>query len=215
VKVKAAANALAAERRPLGAGGLGRERGTSFSEKGSYWKILDGTSLDHMRGSLALEFSVMSRARARLNSKVALLKRTRRPAEVVAFDVGRPPPLHWTVPTGNQVFCSVSSLPVRNQAGGGPGPGESGHTVTRFYLRHQGSVYRPCSPQAYGRRGFCCPYFRATAGARRVPVEYSNPVLAAHRGMVKLSAIGVSEISFRSRSSVMCCDISHLMCLCT
>ena len=58
-------------------------------------KVLNDTSPDYMRGSLAKKFQRMSRARAMLNSASASLKRTRRSAEVGAFDDGRPPPLFW------------------------------------------------------------------------------------------------------------------------
>ena len=138
----------------------------------------------------------MSRARATLNSASASLKRTRRPAEVGAFDVGRPPPLHWEVPTGHQETHSVSILQIRNQAVGGPGPGETGPGAMKFFVNHQDRVSGPCSPQAFGRRVFCSPFFRASAGARGVAAEFSASVLAAHCMRVLLSAIGESEICF-------------------
>ena len=157
----------------------------------------------------------MSRARARLSTTPASLKRTRRSAEVGAFDVGRPPPLHWEVPTGHQETHSVSILQIRNQAVGGPGPGETGPGAMKFFINHEDPVDRPCSPQAFGRRVFCSPYFRAAAGARGVAVENSASVLAAHRSRVLLSAIGESEICFGFWRSGTCCDISSLSCLCT
>ncbi len=140
----------------------------------------------------------MSRARATLNSASASLKKTRRSAEVGAFDVGRPPPLHWEFPTGSQKFHSVSIDLVRNQAVGGPGPGETGHTATRFFVSHEDLVDRPCSPQAFGWRVFCFPSFRGAAGARRAAVENSASVLAAHRSRVVLSAFVGSGICFES-----------------
>ena len=64
-----------------------------FVKKDIIVKNNDGTSLDYMRGSLAKENLLMSKARATLNSKSAPEKGTRRHAEVGAFDTGRPPPL--------------------------------------------------------------------------------------------------------------------------
>ena len=141
----------------------------------------------------------MSRARATLNSASASLKKTRRSAEVGAFDVGRPPSFLRGF-TGNQAFHSVSILRVRKQAVGGPGPwpGETGPTAARFFISPQDLVYGPCPPQAFGWRDFCRLYFRANAGTLRVEEETTRAVLAALRFMVLLSAFGESEICFGS-----------------
>ena len=168
-----------------------------------------------MRGSLAEEVLVMSRARARFDSMQAPLKRSRRYAEVGAFDGGRPPPLHWTVPTGNQNTHSVSNLLVRHQAVGGPGDGETGSTHFKISLKQGVSHSSPCSPQAFGWRVFYWPNFRVAAGARRAPFAYSAPVLAAHWGRFVLSALGEIGICFRSRRGEKHCDTRSLMCSCT
>ena len=178
-------------------------------------KILYDTSLVYKRGYLEEEFFVTSRARATMTSTPASLKKTRRSAEVGAFDVGRPPPLLWEFPTGSQNFHCVSIYLVRNQAVGGPGPGETGPGASQLYIKDEDRVERPCSPQAFGRRVFCCPSFRGAAGARSVAVEFSASVLAAHRSRVLLSALGESEICFGFWRSGTCCDISSLSCLCT
>ena len=215
VKVKAAADALAAERRPLGAGVLERKRGRAFRRKGVIGETFNGTSLVYMRGSLAEKFLVMSRARARFDLKQAPLKRSRRFAEVGAFDGGRPPPLHWAVPTGNQKIHSISTLLVRHQAVGGPGDGETGSTHFIISLKQGVSHSSPCSPRAFGWRVFYWPNFRGTVGARRVPFKYSAPVLAAHWGRFVLSAFGESGICFRSRHGEKQRDTRSLMCSCT